>query len=167
MTEEVISRKWMEQFRGIGEIAWTRCSADIRFVLTVVFGSSLIGLVFLSFWMLNAGINTLPLVNTVNFPGSITTTDALLAALFYAFMNTVCTVIFLTIVVCLFEYAYHFTYVAYQYDNESWEIPNMAKRAVKAFWARRDQSLANDAEKAFIAKSVLKQTISELKEEKP
>ena len=48
-----------------------------------------------------------------------------------ALLNTICTLLFLAILLILIEYTISFCRVAYLYDNESWDLVNIPKHLVK------------------------------------
>lgn len=119
------------QMLGLMEIAWGYCKRDIYAVVHYYFGAMIAMLVFVCFSVLNFG------VFTQAYPLD-TSTGVLATALWYGiewgYVNTICYLSLIAIIVCLLEYAGNFLIAAYHYDNESWFTVNTIRESIRSYW---------------------------------
>jgi hypothetical protein len=111
----------MRELQALLLLAWTRCSSHIADVVGLFLGS-VIGMFMLTVviaynyltYIPYPGINTL---SQIVFQSTMT-------SLFFGTLQASIGMLFIAILICLFEYTYSFCRVAYYYDDCSWTIVN-------------------------------------------
>jgi hypothetical protein len=127
------------RFFALLELALEQCWTNIRSIFYILVGilTSIcaIGIFFLlnmfSFreFVTSNGI-------TIYEDGAILTSSGMaLISINNALFNTICTLVFLAIVLILVEYTVTFCRIAYIYDNESWDLVNVPAEYAKKFHA--------------------------------
>jgi hypothetical protein len=120
-----------DQIKQLLDLAWRRCRTDIFSVIKLYIGMWVFLLAFVTFTIMQYSVNILPYgYKLQEIPDLFWVTQfaGLLLAGEFAFINTICTLTFIAIVVCLFEYALSFTTVCYYYDDGKWETVIQIKR---------------------------------------
>jgi hypothetical protein len=117
------------QVRALLELAWKECARDVFGVVHMYMGGMIFISAFVIFWLLNvAQFQQFMIAPPVDISG--TPLFYIIMAAIYGFSNAVCTLTFLAIIVCLFEYALSFTIVCYHYDNRAWAVPKLIWNAI-------------------------------------
>lgn len=113
------------------KLAWDRCSGDINTVLNFIIGGAVFVGMLVIYVLLNLGTN-FPGVTVQPIPAeSVPIFFAYWYSLSWGFVNAVCMLLFLAILICLAEYTYNFIVVCWYYDNQEWEIPIQIKHGLK------------------------------------
>jgi hypothetical protein len=115
------------------KIAGRNCERDIGYVVSLYTGMWVFLIIAGLFFVLNMSVNFYPMIDpSIHVPNlEGTQIWAICMSLFYGVENAICTITFIAIIVCLFEYAINFTYVCYLYDNKQWETIMLFKRVAR------------------------------------
>ena len=122
------------QMIGLMKLAWGQCKYDMGKLVGLYLGGWIFALTVLSFTLLNLAFNFNQTITTTAYPDLAgTQIAAVLMSLLIGVGNAIHTLAFLFIIIALFEYAYAFVRVAYEYDDCSWEtvhFPGYCKRVL-------------------------------------
>lgn len=126
-----------EQIVELLKLAWDRSKDTIRRVLDAIFGA----MFFVSIFVLHYIANYINNGKYYLSLGAVPDTGVLTIggmAVGSAFINTVCTLLFLSILFCLAIYTASFCEICYYYDNKSWATINWINKQFEKFklWQR-------------------------------
>jgi len=125
------------QFFGLMRLAWKQCEYDMVKLTGLYIGGWIFALAVMAFTILNLAFNFNQTITTKVYPDLVgTQIGAVLMSLTFGVTNALYTLAFLFIIVALFEYAYAFLRVAYEYDECSWEMvkfPEYCKQRIIEF----------------------------------
>lgn len=143
------------------ELAWIESRDDIFNVFLMLVGAGVVFVVFVVFFLLNFGFNFVPTDTAI--PQGMNIANCMFISAVYGLINTVYTVLFIAIIVCLFEYALAFTTICYYYDNCSWSIPNGIRTIGKSIGSAIISFQKNTAMVSKVQSDALKKKVSEIK----
>jgi len=116
-----------KQVMALLDLAWRNCERDIFAVLHMVIGMVLFILAWFTFSILNVAKYQSDVTTTSPVDIAGTQLGIIIMSFMEGFGNTVTFLIFVAIIICLFEYALSFTTICYYYDNKSWAVPRLIR----------------------------------------